>query len=219
MQPKLIVFDLDGTLIEFPREYLFRETERILLEFVHPPVCRTELERSFSAFDYFGFIDQAKRQIFSDFFEKAFDWDNFPAPSVLEEVSETLARLQSAGFDLAIATSRYCSAEELREELSETGLLGYFSLLTTRERQEQHWTDKTSQLTRVLQSFGVEPSAAMMVGDIPSDIYSAKKVGIGTAVAVLSGGISETVLKLAEPDILLTHMKELAGVLLGNFGR
>ena len=44
------------------------------------------------------------------------------------------------------------------------------------------------------------PAETVMVGDVPTDVTSAAKVGVGTTVAVKSGGIKEEVLREAKPD-------------------
>lgn len=51
----LVLFDLDGTLIEFHHQYLFEQTHRILEQLGHPPVQQTILNDCFSDFDYFRF--------------------------------------------------------------------------------------------------------------------------------------------------------------------
>ena len=49
----------------------------------------------------------------------------------------------------------------------------------------------------------------MMIGDIPPDIESAKRAGLGFSVAVLSGGIEQGVLEAAKPDLLVENIADL----------
>ena len=53
---KLAIFDLDGTLVEFPREFLFSESERIMKLISHPEVERSVMLESFADFDFFRFL-------------------------------------------------------------------------------------------------------------------------------------------------------------------
>lgn len=103
---KLIIFDFDGTLVHFPFEYMFSETDRILNHFAHEPVRRFELEEAFSDFDYFRFIKLSPEMPFKDVeefkasFWKCFDWDNFPKSLVFKETIQCLRDLKKEGGTL-----------------------------------------------------------------------------------------------------------------------
>lgn len=61
---------------------------------------------------------------------------------------------------------------------------------------------------RVLHLLGARPEEALMVGDAPSDLASARAAGV-TAVAALWGESDEETLRTAGPDVVLTRLDEL----------
>jgi phosphoglycolate phosphatase-like HAD superfamily hydrolase len=210
LMDSVIIFDLDGTLVEFPHEYLFCETQRILEAFSHPPIERIELEASFAAFEYFRFVEDTVRAEFIRLFNETFDYSKFPPPTPLAGVRETLEHLARSGRRLGIATGRIGNEQQICAELRSTGLLEHVSFVAARKSGDTHWGDKRGQLRLLLSHFGVGPEQASMVGDIPSDISSAKELGFGCTVAVLSGGIAEDVLRRAGPTHLVHDIRDLA---------
>lgn len=210
---ELFIFDLDGTLVEFHHEYLFTQAHAILEKLQHPPVAPDALENFFRAFDFFGFVDELGRDAFIETFWNHFDWKNFPAAKPFPGAVETLLRLQNHKTKVALATSRLVPAEVLREEIAHTNLPDCFSLMVTRTEDNIHWSDKRGHLRTVCETLGVDPKLAVMVGDIPPDITSAKEVGIGTTIAVTSGGIREDVLGAANPDVILPNIMEILNLI------
>lgn len=210
---RLAIFDLDGTLIEFHREYLFSQTDEILPRMGHSVIAREELELSFSLFDYFRFFADHLRDTLVEEFWEHFNWECFPKPELISGVLDTLDALLTHKVKVAIATSRFISEVDLREVIKDTGLLKYMSLIRTRHEDHIHWSDKRGHLVDVCKALQIPPNASMMVGDIPPDMTSATEVGISSRVAVLSGGIREDVLLGANPSAVLTSVKEIKELL------
>lgn len=211
--PKLVLFDLDGTLIEFHRDYLFSQTHFLLQEMGFSEVAQVVLNEAFAEFDYFRFVAAESRDAFIERFWSLFDWDNFPEPKPLDGVCDTLSTLVSANIDVSIVTSRFMAVEDLESMLRQTGILQYVSRIRARPGDHVHWTDKRGLISEACQAFGIAPSQAVMVGDIPTDISSARYVGIGTSIAVLSGGVRRDVLELARPDLVLESVKDLSSAM------
>lgn len=207
--PKLVIFDLDGTLIDYEHEHLFSEMVRILPSIGYPEITRQKLEELFSHDDLFGFIKPGEEAAFEKTFWPLLNKHSHPGPREVHGAIGVLAYLIENDIKAAIATARDAIPEELKIELKGTGLLPYVSIVAAREKKELSWRDKAPQLKFVLNSLTIDPKASFMVGDNPSDIQSAKSVGLGASIAVLSGGIREEVLKRYDPDVIL---KDIVGL-------
>lgn len=207
---ELVIFDLDGTLIEFPIEFFLTEAARILPELAHPEVSRELLLHHFSSFDFFGFVDpRLERERFIEQYWRHFDWERFPKPVLLPGVQETLEQLRTNGIHTGIATARPNPPEEVRTDLLPTGLLPFIEAIETRESTVLDWMDKTPQISRLCAAFQVPPERTILVGDIPADVSSAHAAGLAASVAVLTGGIRPDVLTAAKPQLLLSSVCEL----------
>ena len=213
LTPELVIFDLDGTLIEFHHDFLFDQTDRVLRQLGFDPVPRPLLSRYFSEFDYFQFVEAKERESFVERFWQLFDWDRLPQPMLLPGSLAAVAELTGRGIRTAIATARVTSESELRQTLGHTGLLEHVSCLATRASAEVHWTDKTGSIREVCHRLKISPRKALMVGDNPTDITSAKTAGVGYTVAVSTGGIREEVLAKAGPDAIIPDVRSLVDVL------
>lgn len=196
---KLVVFDLDGTLVEFPYSFLLDETERVLAAIGFPRVAREVLQSSFAAFDFFRFVEHAEREHFLEKFWKEFNWDNHPPLVPLPGALEVLKSLAAIGIPCVIATARAISREKLIEHLHPTGFLPYLSQIETRECETLDWRDKRPQLKRIVEAQQVPLENILAIGDVPPDTATAHALGIRFTAAVLSGGIDRHVLQAVGP--------------------
>lgn len=207
--PRLVIFDLDGTLVEFPHDFLFQQAFNVIQRFGYECVSEEVLSDSFKAFDFFRFIPEARREEFAERFWGNFDWANYPKAKAIDGAHAVLAELKSRGVETAIATARITPLEELSRELEDIGLLENISYIATRLSAEVPWTDKTQHIGEICRCLSVEPKDAVMVGDIPSDILTAREAGAGMTVAVMSGGIRRDVLEQAGPDLVISNVSDL----------
>ena len=208
-KPELVIFDLDGTLVEFPHDYLYRETYRIIDSLSFPRVEQCVLQSCFSSFDYFRFVEESERDRFVEHFWRSFDHTNYPKPVPVAGALNLLKALSEHGLPIAIATARTSSEEKLRAELAVTGFLPFVSMIAPRHFNDANWMDKRCQINYICETLSIAPSGAVMVGDIPPDVISARQAGVGFTVAVLSGGINKEILRSAEPDLLLPSVAEI----------
>jgi len=207
INPELIIFDLDGTLVDFPKEYLFLETQRILPLIGYNLLSADEMEEGFSNFNFFGFANNAQDVI--DVFWKKFNWEDFPKSKPFSFTLDILEELKKKDIKLAIATARTSSHQELELDLKQSDLLDFFEITQPRETEEQDWEDKIPQIDKVLEFTNVSKENAILVGDIPADARSGNNAGLLASVAVLSGGIKHEVLKASNPNYILNDIREL----------
>jgi phosphoglycolate phosphatase len=87
----------------------------------------------------------------------------------------------------------------------------FLSVVVTREDVRAVKPDP-AHLLAALGALGVKPAQALMAGDHPTDVLTARRTG-AYAAAVASGGTSRAGLLLAEPDILAEDVGELMAIL------
>lgn len=217
---KNIIFDYDGTLVEFPVRYMFEETHRIDVLLGREAVSDDELEECFSDFDFFRFArkndDTSAEEAYKEAYWKEFNWDTFPLGKPFTETIQTLQALQGRGYVLSIATARVTTPEELLSEMNRCGIGKFFSLdlIQTRNSHLDEWRDKSKQIAKVLSFSGISAENSIIVGDIPADIVSGREMQLKHTIAVQSGGIKKQILEASEPDGVLNNLGDLPNFLL-----
>jgi phosphoglycolate phosphatase len=213
----LVVFDLDGTLVDTPRAIV--ETITAVLAALGAPArppaqiratIGMPLEMAFSrllgAEPYDPVIEQAVlkyRELFKELVLPRARELVFPG------VAEGLAELRRGGFLLALATSKiHASAVSL---LHAAGLFEYFCMIVGADDVARPKPDPESGLA-ILNALDVLPDEAIMVGDTTHDILMARAAGMRSA-AVTYGIHDVDELCLAGPTWLANSFAEVvAGV-------
>ncbi len=131
-------------------------------------------------------------------------------------VEGSLARLRSAGVQIAVVTSKRRPSVEMALKRF-PGLGGVVDRFVTMEDTEEH-KPRPGPLLKGLELLGGVPrDEAAYVGDSPFDVEAAKAAGV-TSVAVSWGAFSEDTLRSAEPDHLVPDIDSAVDVLLGMTG-
>ncbi|MFI7648013.1 HAD-IA family hydrolase [Micromonospora sp. NPDC049460] len=123
----------------------------------------------------------------------------------VDGVPELLGTLRRRGIGLAVATGR--SGVRARDLLGRLDLLPLVDHVVGSDEvpRPKPAPDIVRQALRLL---GARPAEALMVGDAPSDLLSARAAGV-VAVAALWGESDEEALRAAGPDVVLTRLDEL----------
>lgn len=207
---KLAIFDLDGTLIDPKVDIFLEHTLEILPQFGYPNITLEDLSDYYRNFNIWGFVPEADRDQFESKFWDALNKRHLRDPEPIQGVHELLDTLLSRGIKIAIATARDTLPVDLKRELLASGLMKYIDVVTTRGNNSvKHWHDKTAQILEACQHAGLDPHVSFMAGDTPSDITSARAVGVGAAIGVLSGGIDESLLIRSGAHLVLPTIFDL----------
>ena len=208
-RPDLVIFDLDGTLIEYELDYVFHQALNRLPELGCGNIDIEVIRHHFSLDQMFGFAPEEERVRLNNLFWDGLDRDNYPPPRTMEGTVETLCFLRKNGVRCAIATSRLEEESSLRKSLGTTGILEFIECLVTRRDPGLDWRIKKPLFEEVCSRCGVEPCCTWAVGDHPSDISSAHEACIPHAVALLSGSIYPEILASESPAAILPGIREI----------
>jgi len=208
----LIVFDLDGTLVDSlpdlaaAANYALRQLE--LPE--HPPVEHQKMigggeknyVRRFLGPDHQHLFDQALDLYLGHYSRHLGDQSH-----VYPGVAETLPRLSS--LKMAVLSNK---REDLCQQVVQVmGLAGFFDAV--RGGNSYGVLKPSSEgLGALVRELGGEPSRTLMVGDKPEDIQTGRGAGVNT-VAVTYGYGDSAKLTAARPDKVLDSFSQLAELL------
>ncbi|MGK5671582.1 HAD-IA family hydrolase [Micromonospora sp. URMC 106] len=123
----------------------------------------------------------------------------------VDGVPELLGTLRRRGIGLAVATGR--SGVRARDLLGRLDLLPLVDHVVGSDEVPRP-KPAPDIVRRALRLLGARPAEALMVGDAPSDLLSARAAGV-VAVAALWGESDEEALRAAGPDVVLTRLDEL----------
>lgn len=212
MKITAVLFDLDGTIID--------TNQLIIKSFVY--TVEKHLGYKIGAEEvipYFGEPLPLTLQRFSkdkweimlktyrDYNEKYHD----RYTKIREDVKEVLARLKEEGIKTAVVTSK-------RRELAKRGLKlfeldKYFDVLVGLEDTEKHKPEPDPVL-KALELLKSPREEALMVGDSPYDILSARSAGV-RSVAVKWSVLPFELLKKEKPDYFIEDMWQLLKIIKG----
>ena len=140
-----------------------------------------------------------------------FDWHGTLADNsgdLFSGVLQTLDMLKKNNFILALATSM--PRGRIDALLEENHLENYFTRIQTGDMGYQK--PDPQMLHAILLATDQMASDALMIGDSVADLVMATHAGVA-AIAVLSGGDTQTTLQMAEPIAIIENVNELLNLL------
>ena len=221
---KAILFDLDGTLVEF--KFKVKESRLAMIDLLAK-----------KGFDQSGWnessrtqeiIDQAEEQWKSsetlkkegNDFEKIrgeifrlldnYEFDALSQARPHPGSIHILSRIKNAQLLSGIVTNS--GRAPVDSVLSELGFEPYISVLITRNEMEK-LKPNPSGLVIAMNRLGVGPKHSLYVGDSVIDIEAARRAKVKCA-AVSTGIYQEEALKKMSPDYLIKSLEELEGIVL-----
>jgi len=161
---KLIIFDLDGTLVELSIDYNY--IRKLLREFFKN---KSEFSPLLSTIKKLSKTDQelmSALKIISD--------EEFKAAEQIKvnnDLIKLLKFLKSSDYILALVTLQ--DKKITMKVLSNLLIVDIFDSIVTRDNS----IDRLKQIQLTLQSLDVSPTESIMIGDRQNDISSAMKLG------------------------------------------
>ena len=215
MKTKVIIFDFDGTLCDTRSNIIvaFRATmERLGLEMRDEATCGATigltLRDGFKSM--YPTLDDAAidncvdtyRQIFAERREELM-------PELFPGVKETLEKLHKRGHRMTIASSRL--TDSLMLFMRHHNIDQYFEYVVGSDSVTNHKPHPEPAL-ETLAKLNIEPSEAIMVGDMPVDIAMAHNAEI-RAVGVSFGNATHEELVEAKADWIIDDITMLLDII------
>jgi len=213
MSQPIIVFDLDGTLIDTAPD-LLDSLNHALADGGIPPVASAGftafvshgalvmIERAFAMHGR-SLADDAKQRFFRTFLDHYFagiPGKSVPYPGVID----ALDRFAAAGYLLAICTNKtYATASAL---IGALGLAPRFAAITGQDTFAFRKPDPR-HLVETIKLANGDPVRAVMIGDSQTDIDTAKSAGI--PVVAVDFGYTERHVREFEPSAVISHFDSL----------
>lgn len=200
---RLVIFDLDGTLIDTPSGIVEAFTDVFRTMGVEEKkfaeirdTIGLPLEEAFSNLLGMPCNNECIAEAIT-LYHKAFGNLILPKAEMLifPGVLDGLSRLHDLGCILAIATSKYYKSADTLLEAAK--IRGQFDVLVGADQVKKPKPD-TEMGLKIMRGLGVSEDCAIMVGDTTHDIKMARSLGINS-VAVTYGVHSNTILSTAQP--------------------
>ncbi len=214
MRIKLVIFDLDQTLIDtLPR--FFKVFNKTLKKYGLREVEWDIFLEKYKADDLDSLI--SPRVLLDDFWNTFLEiYDEEPPLNdrAIEGAEETLSCLRKSGVKIVVVTGRKSPKEKVWENLRLYGLDKYVdAVFTASSVQDLEFRfSKKELLIKVIRDYGVSEKEVMFVGDYRYDMLSGKKAGVFT-VGVLTGHESEEVLFSYGADLVVESVASIPEVL------
>ena len=182
MQPALIVFDLDGTLIDSAAD-LAAAANRMLAGFGCEPLPVPEVRRMIG--DGVAMLvaralaarrcEHADPAEAAQIFMRHYESDATSLTTTFPGADDALQALQATGIPLAVCTNK--PARITADILSSLGLARYFARVIGGDSLPFRKPDPRVLLT-LLEAFSARPEGSLLVGDSEVDAATARSAGV-----------------------------------------
>ncbi len=201
MGVKAVIFDLDGTVVQY--RINLEEGRREMAKVVEEEGLRLDptkvsiyllLKRAEKLLDHDRFL-RFKRRIYG--IVRKYELIAARETLYVDGVLELISWLKDRGVKLALLTNNSIESVDIIDE--RLGVKRYFDVIVTRDDAEKIKPDPGGLLL-ALERLGTKE--ALMVGDSPSDVIASERAGI-FSVGVASGSPYRELLIKAGPDFIV----------------
>lgn len=210
MAVKLVIFDLDGTLVDAYKA-IEKSLNFTLKKLGHPRVSLYRVRMSVGWGDE-NFIkkflkgEEARRGL--SIYRRHHKSSLLKYSRLIPQAKEILEALKKKGYKLAIASNRPQRFTNILIDHLE--LKKYFDLVVCAKNKDEIKPNPTL-LRRITRRLKVSPEETLYVGDMTIDVYAGKNAGIRT-IAVLGGSSSRAELNKAKPLRIISKLPELKSI-------
>jgi phosphoglycolate phosphatase len=215
LQPTLVVFDLDGTLIDSAPD-MHRSVNLMLAGLGCNPLSLPDI-RSMVGDGASALIARAlaarhcvtadPAKALAEFLQH-YEADPTAVTRTFPGVPETLERLQATGLTLAVCTNKPSRLTEMI--LERLGVARYFARIVAGDTMPFRKPDPRA-LMEVLNGFGTPPAATIMVGD--SEVDAATAHAANVPFVLMTYGYHRGPIDAISSIATLDHFAELATLL------
>ncbi|APU32087.1 phosphoglycolate phosphatase, bacterial [Ectopseudomonas alcaliphila JAB1] len=213
--PRLVMFDLDGTLIDSVPD-LAAAVDRMLVELGRPPAglekvrdwvgngARVLVRRALAGgLDHAAVGEAETEEALARFLDIYADCHHLTA--LYPGVHELLEALSTAAVELAVVTNK--PERFVAPLLEQVGLGGYFRWIIGGDTLPQQKPDPAA-LLQVMRLAGVEAAQSLFIGDSRNDVLAARAAGV-PCIAVSYGYNHGRPIAEEEPSLVVHSLVEL----------
>ena len=208
---KLIVFDLDGTLVD-AYQAVAASLNHALTSFGYPALDDLTIKRSVG----WGDKNLVSKFVSGQDIDRVLSVYRLHHRSALKSgtkflpgAKQLLGQLKNEGYQLGIASNRPSRFTHII--LKHLGVQSDFAAVVCAD-QVAAPKPAADCLEKILKTCGVHPGDALYVGDMTIDIETGKNAGVRT-VGVITGSSTEEEIKQLKPAWIIHHISELQNVL------
>ncbi|MCX5693796.1 MAG: HAD family hydrolase [Candidatus Omnitrophica bacterium] len=205
---KLIIFDLDGTLID-----AYSAIEKSFNYLMRNLGLRTQSSNTIRRLVGWGDVNLFKPYVLPKDLKRALKlYRSHHKHSLLKyshlypQVRTLLRRLKNKGYKLAVASNR--PSKFSRILLKHLGLSGFFNYVLCAD-QSKHSKPHPEMLNRIVKRFALKKSQALYVGDMAIDAQAGRRAKINTII-VTSGSSSKSEIRREQPFKIIPAIGDLA---------
>lgn len=208
---KLIIFDLDGTLVN-AYQAIEKSLNFTLKKLGYSPVSISRVRRAVGWGDenfIQKFVKDEEVEKGLEIYRQHHKFSLIKYSVVIPKVKKILEILKERNYKLAIASNRPKKFTKLL--LNHLGLKKYFLLVACAENKDEI-KPNPKLLLKIIKKLKIKKKEALYVGDMTIDVQAGGNAGIKT-IALLGGSSSKNELRKVKPFKIITKFSDLLNLL------